>query len=241
MNPGAVIIDAPECRTPYLRWRDWMLTVLLWGLWFFICWDVLLFLGWVIGVYGGILQIDAMLELRNVADPLKLYCRIIVAIALLVVVWALCSRDLPDGRRQRPYMPEIRDRELAEFFNIEQRDVARCTSARRIVMHHHEDGLLAAIEADLVRAEERLTACNCSDRLVGSCTLPPAGPRMRRPTPDTIALTPGGEDSPHYAAGVGSVVVIAVLLLSRWLCWKPSPSPDASHRPESLSIRGYIG
>jgi hypothetical protein len=73
MSARAIIIDAPEFRSINLRYRDWMLTILLWGLWILICRHLLLFFGWVMGIYNGILQIDAMLEMRHVADPLMLY------------------------------------------------------------------------------------------------------------------------------------------------------------------------
>jgi poly-beta-1,6-N-acetyl-D-glucosamine biosynthesis protein PgaD len=128
MSARAIIIDAPEFRSINLRYRDWMLTILLWGLWILICRHLLLFFGWVMGIYNGILQIDAMLEMRHVADPLMLYGAIAAANGTVLILWAVWNEYRSAGR--------------------DRRSVARCGSARRLVMHHDSDGRLAAIDSN---------------------------------------------------------------------------------------------
>jgi biofilm PGA synthesis protein PgaD len=148
MSARAIIIDAPEFRSINLRYRDWMLTILLWGLWILICRHLLLFFGWVMGIYNGILQIDAMLEMRHVADPLMLYGAIAAANGTVLILWAVWNEYRSAGRDRRSVARKVHSEDLANFFHISMADVARCGSARRLVMHHDSDGRLAAVDSN---------------------------------------------------------------------------------------------
>src|SRR3546814_729997 len=128
-----VIIDMPECRTPFLRIRDWLLTIILWMLWIYICRHIILFLGWTAGVYDGILQIDAMLELRGVADRLQFYGEVSLSVALLIVAWSLWSRDLPAWHQRPSHVPRVDRGQMAEFFDIDEAEDARCMIGRETV------------------------------------------------------------------------------------------------------------
>lgn len=148
MSANTIIIDAPEFRSINLRYRDWILTVLLWGLWMLVCRHLLLFFGWALGFYDGILQIDAMLELRHVADPLMLYGLIAAVNGTILILWAIWNEYRSARGDRSSVAAKVHHDDLASFFEIAQADVARCGAARRLVMHHDSDGRLTAIDSD---------------------------------------------------------------------------------------------
>ncbi len=141
----SIIIDAPGLRSRGLRYRDWALTILMWGLWIFVCRHLVMFFGWLGGVYTGILDINAMIELRHVGGPLVLYAAIAAGNGALLILWARYNQIRFRGRDRRQTHRRVTVDDLAAFFDVATGEIRRCAGARRMVMHHHADGRIEAI------------------------------------------------------------------------------------------------
>lgn len=148
MSANTIIVNAPELRSINMCFRDWMLTILLWGFWLLVCRHLLLFFGWVIGIYDGVLQINAMLELRNVVKPLMLYAFIAAVNGTILILWGVLNEFLSTGRNRLLVADKVQNEDLAKFYQIAQADVVRCSAARRLIMHHDSDGWLTTIDTN---------------------------------------------------------------------------------------------
>lgn len=171
----ALIVVEPSLQSRAQRATGVVLTLVLWGLWAWLCWPALHAIGC---AAVGAQCSDALprfVELRR--DELLLIAALTVAFTGALLAWATIQRRRFRSRtRRRPRAPVVVE-ELARRHRLDPQALAKWQRARRLVVHYNDDGTVRRIES--ADAAEAGVSAGAATAASPSAPRPPAR-RSRR-------------------------------------------------------------
>lgn len=140
-----IILDAAS-RPRAARWRDAVLTVLLWACWFYL----------LAAAVGSLWMPPFVQRLLPVAAPAHPWDVIRIAVLCIAIAAFACTflllRIIIERRRyagedRRRYFPRPDDVAIATDFGVSAADLPAWRAARRLVVHHDAEGHIIGVDA----------------------------------------------------------------------------------------------
>ncbi|MBC7908433.1 MAG: poly-beta-1,6-N-acetyl-D-glucosamine biosynthesis protein PgaD [Rhodospirillaceae bacterium] len=143
---NTLIIHAHQCRSPSQRGLDMVMTALMWAVYLYLAREALLFVAmlaeWLVNPEGAWL----LHRFAAILPTLVLYAQIAVVNALVLFAWAYANQLRFQSRERRHGLTQVDAPELARFHHVPEHDIAQWLEARRLVIHHDENGNLTHVE-----------------------------------------------------------------------------------------------
>jgi biofilm PGA synthesis protein PgaD len=143
---STLIIHASQCRTPSQRALDVAMTAAMWAIYLGLAHEALLFVAmvadWLVDPEGAWL----LHRFAAILPTLVLYAQVAVINALVLFAWAYANQLRFQARERRHGQTQVGVPELAAFHHVPEHDVALWLQARRLVIHHDENGNLAYVD-----------------------------------------------------------------------------------------------
>lgn len=144
---NTLIIHASQCRTPWQRGQDMVMTAAMWAVYLYLAREALLFIAmvadWLVDPEGAWL----LHRFAAILPTLELYAQVAVLNALVLFAWAYANQLRFQSRERRHGVSHVSVTELATFHRVAEPDVAQWLEARRLVIHHDDSGNVAFVEA----------------------------------------------------------------------------------------------
>lgn len=139
-----LILDAPS-RSRFQRWRDGLLTALLWCGWCYL-------LAAAIGALWIPPFVQKLLPVAPPAHPwevirIAVLCLVIaIVICVLVLLRVMRERHLYAGEDRRQPFPVPDDAALGAAFGVDPAALPGWRAASRLIIHHDADGAITRVE-----------------------------------------------------------------------------------------------
>lgn len=144
---NTLIIHARQCRTPSQRGLDMAMTAAMWAVYLFLAREALLFIAmvgdWLVDPEGAWL----LHRFAAILPTLKLYAQVAIVNALILFAWAYANQLRFQTRERRHDTAQVTAAELAHFHHVEEDAVTQWLVARRLVIHHDDNGNVAFVES----------------------------------------------------------------------------------------------
>lgn len=139
-----LILDAAS-RPLLLRLRDIVLTVLLWTVWVYLLMAAIGTL-WVPPFVQHLLPVEPPEHPWVVLRAALLCVSIAIFVCALMLLRVLFERRKFRGEDRRRYFPRPDDAVIGAAFGVPPGDLPGWRAARRLVVHHDEDGKVTRVE-----------------------------------------------------------------------------------------------
>ena len=144
---NTLIIETPHLQNLRQRYGFAALTLIFWGLWFYMWLPLISMIAWVFGVKMFYLH---MIELGGYVGFLELlgwYTLIVFLIAIIFGGWMLINLFRFRGRERRKPIVQVNDKQVAEYFGVDSEYLSSFTGQRSVTVHQTQDGSISAIVA----------------------------------------------------------------------------------------------
>ena len=147
----SLIIDRSSTRPAWARGLDWVLSALVWLLYFYLIREALIDLYYMTSesfawmFLGG--APPSVPEIARVFRTLWDYLIVALANAMILIAWARYNQYRFGGYHERFAGKAVRVEDLAALYRLPAADIARWQAARTLVMQHDADGTLVSVTA----------------------------------------------------------------------------------------------
>lgn len=148
MTKRPLIIESPDLQTLRQRYAFAALTLVFWVFWFYLWIPLISLLAWLFGIELFYEHIILMEGLRGLKETGVWYALVIVIIGVIFMGWSYINLLRFRGKDKRHKPPDVHRAEIARFYGLSESDVDRVRRARRVVVHHNEEGRIAVIDSE---------------------------------------------------------------------------------------------
>ncbi|RUQ36568.1 MAG: poly-beta-1,6-N-acetyl-D-glucosamine biosynthesis protein PgaD [Candidatus Competibacteraceae bacterium] len=144
----AFIIDSPSLQSTSKRivWK--LVTLIFWGLWFYLWLPLATLIAWMLGIYIGYQEIIVLQSYRQALVTGEYYILIAALLGGTLIIWALVQWLRFHNRERRKRRPDIGMEALAVYYQLDPSDLRQWQTAQRLIVHHDERGY--PVKADRV-------------------------------------------------------------------------------------------
>ena len=141
-----LIINHPELQSHSKRWFFSAITLIAWGIWFYLWLPLVSLLAWAFGVQ---LFVEYMLVDENGAyiTSLGWYGVIIAGSVAVMLAWSHYNWKRFGRMDRRQRRPNLKTAQIADHFRLPERSVELARNSRRLVVELSEAGEIAEIHA----------------------------------------------------------------------------------------------
>ena len=152
MIGSPLIIDKSSTRPAWKRVLDWILSALMWLLYFYMIKEVLIDL-YRITTGSLVWMFDrgnrpSLLEVSNLFQTLRIYGIVILGNSVILIVWALYNQVRFSGHDQPAAGSKVSVDDLATLYRLSAEDIAGWQGSRVLSMQHDADGTLVKVTAN---------------------------------------------------------------------------------------------
>jgi len=148
-HPRSLIIDRPDLQSWQQRFMSRTLTLVFWGLWFYLWLPIVTFAGWWLGIERFHFH---MIELEGYVGFLELveiYLAIILVMAMALIGWAKYNHIRFRGVERRRERPPVSLEATAQHAGATPAAIEDWRDARIAVVHHDDHGHIRAVDIEL--------------------------------------------------------------------------------------------
>lgn len=133
------IIDRPELQAPSMRALFGVLTIVLWTSYVYLLLPLATLLAWYLGYTAVYEEMVMRRGWEALIELIGFYGIIVLVMGLVQVGWASINWARFSGKRDRRRLRERRvNMDIGQKFMMDTSELPLWTSARRLVIHHHE-------------------------------------------------------------------------------------------------------
>jgi biofilm PGA synthesis protein PgaD len=137
-----LIIDKPHWQTRGQRVVFGSVTLVFWAVWIYLWLPILGFVGWLLGVRLAYDQMIIKGGYVGLLHLLGIYALIILALGASLLIWAYYNYFRFRGVDRRAARPPVSVINLSERYQFPAETLDRWITARRLVLHHNQEGRL---------------------------------------------------------------------------------------------------
>lgn len=140
------LIERSDLQSPRQRTLYGALTLVFWGLWFYLWLPLLALLAWSLGLQQAFKYMLVLGGYHDVLRLLGIYSLIIVALGGALVVWAVYNIIRFRGVDRRVGVGPVTPLEIGQYFHRDPVSVTRWQGGRRLYVTHNQRGHVANVE-----------------------------------------------------------------------------------------------
>lgn len=141
-----LIINQPGLRTLRQRFADSFLTFLFWVIWIYLWLPLISLVAWWAGFHLFYEEMILQSGYLALSDLVSWYGMIILSIAIIFLSWAGYNRLRFRGKERRKRAGTVRKADIARQFEVEVGQIDRWHRAKRLTIHHNENGRIDHVD-----------------------------------------------------------------------------------------------
>lgn len=138
-----LIIESLKARDIKLKYRDNLLTFLFWIFWLYLFRPLLALVLWCL--FGFHIFNPDIFSIRLYEEIIRViikYSMFITLMGVIFISWALYNWVKYRALRRRKFIPHATVQEVAEFFEVEPKNLKKWQESKHIVIKLNEKGLI---------------------------------------------------------------------------------------------------
>jgi poly-beta-1,6-N-acetyl-D-glucosamine biosynthesis protein PgaD len=147
-NYDSYIITSGEGVSFWIRLRDIVLTIIMWGLYIYFIRDTYDFLQEFVAWGMNGFHDRSTYPTLKILDTISIYAQVAGILGSVFIAWALYNLARFRGRNRRKFSPTVAVADLAAFYGHKESEIAAWQQSRTLVIHHDENGNVAKVEAN---------------------------------------------------------------------------------------------
>ncbi len=140
------IIERPDLQSWQQQTIYGALTLIFWGLWFYLWLPVLALFAWLLGIQQAYKYMIVLGGYHDVIRLLGAYSLVILLLGGSLVLWAIYNIIRFRGIEQRTARSAVTSTEIGRDFGMDPLAVERWQKARRLYVTHDQAGHIARVE-----------------------------------------------------------------------------------------------
>ena len=140
------LIERPDLQSPRQRTLYGALTLVFWGIWFYLWLPLLALLAWSLGVQQAFKYMVVLGGYQDVLSLLGIYSLIILGLGGALVAWALYNIIRFRGLERRIGVGPVTPLEIGRYFQSDPVSVSRWQGGRRLYVTHNQHGHVADVQ-----------------------------------------------------------------------------------------------
>lgn len=148
-HPTSLIIDRPDLQSWQQRLMSRTLTLVFWGLWFYLWLPVVTLAGWWLGIERFRFHMIALEGYVGFIDIVEIYLLIILALSAALIGWAKYNHIRFRGVERRRERAAVSIEAIAKQAGTSAHAVGDWRQARIAIVHHDDHGGIASVSIEL--------------------------------------------------------------------------------------------
>ncbi len=141
VNYQDLIINNPEKQAIWIRWGFHLLTMVFWAIWLYL-WTPLP------GLIRSLFMNGISAISFRPSDYIIIIFALLVALISWQIGWVTYNKKRFTDRRRPPKKESLSNKELGQFFEIDNNKLEYWQLSKCLVMHHHDTGGIEAINVN---------------------------------------------------------------------------------------------
>lgn len=143
-----IVINRPELQSPLQRVTTRGITLVFWVIWIYLWLPLISLVAWWVGIQlfrEHMLDNDGYQALFN---DMHQYALTIACIAVALIGWARYNLLRFRDKDNRKASKRVDPADQAQYFKIEAQQLCQWQTAKRLVIHHDDQGDITRVEMD---------------------------------------------------------------------------------------------
>jgi len=145
----SLIIERPDLQSWQQRFMSRTLTLVFWGVWFYLWLPVLTLVGWLAGIERFHFHMIELEGYKGFLELVEVYLVIIALMSAALIGWAKYNHIRFRGVERRRERPAVSVESIAKHAGSMPCAVEQWRLARIAVVHHDEHGGITSVEVEL--------------------------------------------------------------------------------------------